>query len=72
MATQLQNGKAANRAKPAPVRKSRRVWSSNPAVALWDTMVGKKVVMAVTGFVLARISHYPRAVDHLGMVRRPC
>jgi succinate dehydrogenase / fumarate reductase, cytochrome b subunit len=29
-----------------------RVWSSNPAVVLWDTMVGKKVVMAVTGIVL--------------------
>jgi len=52
MATQLQNGKAANRAKPAPVRKSRRVWSSNPAVVLWGTVVGKKVVMAVTGIVL--------------------
>jgi succinate dehydrogenase / fumarate reductase cytochrome b subunit len=52
MATQLQNGKAADRAKPAPVRKPRRVWSSNPAVVLWGTMVGKKVVMAVTGLVL--------------------
>ena len=29
-----------------------RVWSSNPAAVLWDTMVGKKVVMAVTGIVL--------------------
>ena len=29
-----------------------RVWSSNPAVSLWGTMVGKKVVMAVTGLVL--------------------
>jgi succinate dehydrogenase / fumarate reductase cytochrome b subunit len=28
------------------------VWSSNPAVVLWGTVVGKKVVMAVTGFVL--------------------
>ena len=52
MATQLQNGKAANWAIPAPVRKSRRVWSSNPAVVLWGTVVGKKVVMAVTGLVL--------------------
>ena len=52
MATQLQNGKATGRAKPAPVRKPRRVWSSNPAVVLWGTMVGKKVVMAVTGLVL--------------------
>ena len=52
MATQVQNGKAAVRAKPAPVRKPRRVWSSNPAVVLWGTVVGKKVVMAVTGIVL--------------------
>jgi succinate dehydrogenase / fumarate reductase cytochrome b subunit len=28
------------------------VWSSNPAVVLWGTVVGKKVVMAVTGLVL--------------------
>src|SRR5882672_5032939 len=52
MATQLRNGKAADRARPAPVRKPRRVWSSNPAVVLWGTVVGKKVVMAVTGIVL--------------------
>ena len=31
----------------APPR--RRVWPTNPAVALWSTAVGKKVVMAVTG-----------------------
>ena len=30
----------------------RGVWSSHPLVVLWDTMVGKKVVMAVTGLVL--------------------
>jgi succinate dehydrogenase / fumarate reductase, cytochrome b subunit len=52
MATQLLDGKAADRPKSAPVRKARRVWSSNPAVVLWGTMVGKKVVMAVTGLVL--------------------
>src|ERR1700745_2395710 len=52
MATQLLDGKAGNWAKPAPVRKPRRVWSSNPAVVLWGTVVGKKVVMAVTGMVL--------------------
>jgi succinate dehydrogenase / fumarate reductase, cytochrome b subunit len=52
MATQLLDGKAGNRARPAPVRKPRRVWSSNPAVVLWGTVVGKKVVMAVTGLVL--------------------
>jgi succinate dehydrogenase / fumarate reductase cytochrome b subunit len=52
MATQLRDGKTADRPRPAPVRKPRRVWSSNPAVVLWGTMVGKKVVMAVTGLVL--------------------
>jgi succinate dehydrogenase / fumarate reductase cytochrome b subunit len=52
MATQLLDGKTADRPAPAPVRKPRRVWSSNPAVVLWGTMVGKKVVMAVTGLVL--------------------
>src|SRR6476659_2080068 len=51
MATQLLDGKA-DRGRPAPVRKPRRVWSSNPAVVLWGTVVGKKVVMAVTGVVL--------------------
>jgi succinate dehydrogenase / fumarate reductase, cytochrome b subunit len=30
----------------------RRVWPTNPVVALWSTAVGKKVVMAVTGVVL--------------------
>ena len=52
MATQLLDGKTGNRARPARVRKPRRVWSSNPAVVLWGTVVGKKVVMAVTGLVL--------------------
>jgi succinate dehydrogenase cytochrome b subunit len=52
MATQLRDGKATDRARTAPVRKPRRVWSSNPAVVLWGTLVGKKVVMAVTGLVL--------------------
>src|ERR1700680_4308623 len=52
MATQLLDGKTADRPRSAPVRTARRVWSSNPAVALWGTMVGKKVVMAVTGLVL--------------------
>src|SRR5260221_8501829 len=52
MATQLLDGKAANRPSSAPVRKPQRVWSSNPAVVLWGTMVGKKVVMAVTGLVM--------------------
>ncbi len=52
MATQMLDGKATDRLRSATVRKLRRVWSSNPAVALWGTMVGKKVVMAVTGLVL--------------------
>jgi succinate dehydrogenase / fumarate reductase, cytochrome b subunit len=52
MAQQLLPGKAADRPTPAPARKPRGAWSSNPAVALWGTMVGKKVVMAVTGLVL--------------------
>src|SRR5262245_31716957 len=30
----------------------RSVWSSHPFVVLWGTMVGKKVVMAVTGLIL--------------------
>ena len=52
MATQLLDGKAADRPRAAPVRKLRRVWPYNPAVVLWDTVIGKKVVMAVTGVVL--------------------
>jgi len=52
MATQLFYTKAADRPSSPAVRKVRRVWSSNPAVVLWGTMVGKKVVMAVTGLVL--------------------
>jgi succinate dehydrogenase / fumarate reductase cytochrome b subunit len=35
-----------------PARTVARTWPSNPVVALWDTMIGKKMVMAVTGFVL--------------------
>ena len=34
------------------VTKPRYVWPSNPVATLWSTMVGKKVVMAVTGIVL--------------------
>src|SRR5690242_21306729 len=52
MATQVLDGKAVERPKSAPVRNVRRVWSSNPAVVLWGTVVGKKVIMAVTGLVL--------------------
>src|SRR6266850_2155884 len=51
MAT-LVDGKAADRPRSVSDRKPRRVWSNNPAAVLWGTMVGKKVVMAVTGIVL--------------------
>jgi succinate dehydrogenase cytochrome b subunit len=51
MTTRVLNSKAIDRPRPA-VSERRRVWSANPAVVLWSTMVGKKVVMAVTGFVL--------------------
>jgi succinate dehydrogenase / fumarate reductase cytochrome b subunit len=37
---------------PGHAETLRGVWSTNPAVVLWGTMVGKKVVMAVTGIVL--------------------
>src|SRR5258705_10122987 len=81
MATQLLDSKAENRAKPAPVRKPRRVWSSNPAVVLWGTVVGKKVVMAVTGLALVGfvISHMignlkiflgPEAIDNYAVFLR--
>src|SRR6266850_7366553 len=52
MTTQLLDGAVADRQTSEPARKSRSVWPSNPAVALWRTMVGKKVAMAVTGIVL--------------------
>ena len=34
------------------VRTPRSVWPANPVAVVWGTMVGKKVVMAVTGMVL--------------------
>jgi hypothetical protein len=52
MATKLLDGKATDRTRPAPARKLRSVWSSNQAVVLWGTMVGKKMVKVLTGFVL--------------------
>jgi succinate dehydrogenase cytochrome b subunit len=42
----------ADRPRSEPFRAPHVVWSGNPAVALWSTMVGKKVAMAVTGIVL--------------------
>ena len=52
MAPQLLEGTVADRPRPEAVRKPRDVWPSNPVATLWSTMVGKKVVMAVTGIVL--------------------
>ena len=52
MTNQLLDGTVADRRRSEPVRTSLSVWPSNPAATLWGTMVGKKVVMAVTGIVL--------------------
>ena len=52
MRTQLLDNTVAGRQRSEPARTSLKVWPSNPAVALWSTMVGKKVVMAVSGIVL--------------------
>jgi succinate dehydrogenase / fumarate reductase, cytochrome b subunit len=49
MTTQVLDGTRADRQRSQPIR---NVWPSNPVFVLWDTMVGKKVVMAVTGVVL--------------------
>ena len=43
---------AAAHATPTRAATPATVWPTNPVVALWSTMVGKKVVMAVTGAVL--------------------
>ena len=52
MTTRLLDGPVADRQRSEPVKRSRNVWPSDPAATLWGTMVGKKVVMAVTGIVL--------------------
>src|SRR6266403_1769075 len=52
MAPQSLEGTVADRPRSEAIRKPRAVWPSNPVAALWDTMVGKKVVMAATGVVL--------------------
>jgi hypothetical protein len=46
---------AAAHAMPTRAGTPTTVWRTNPVVALWSTMVGKKVVMAVTGAVLLRL-----------------
>jgi succinate dehydrogenase / fumarate reductase cytochrome b subunit len=52
MAQQVVSHPPAERKKPQAVIKRRGFWSTNPVVVLWSTMVGKKVVMAVTGVIL--------------------
>jgi succinate dehydrogenase / fumarate reductase cytochrome b subunit len=52
MVQQQLSEKPVEQRKPQAVRKPRGFWSANPIVVLWGTMVGKKVVMAVTGVVL--------------------
>jgi len=52
MAVQTFVGNAVDHPTARPVRELHHTWPRNPIVALWSTMVGKKVVMAVTGVVL--------------------
>jgi succinate dehydrogenase / fumarate reductase cytochrome b subunit len=52
MTQQIVSDRAAGRRKPGPMGKPRGMWPSNPAVALWGTTVGKKIVMAVSGVIL--------------------
>ncbi len=52
MAEQQLIDKPGGRTSASPRPAVRRVWSTNPLVVLWGTMVGKKVVMAVTGVIL--------------------
>ncbi len=52
MTPQLLDGTVAGRPRSEAIRKPRALWPSNPIAVLWDTMVGKKVVMAATGVVL--------------------
>jgi succinate dehydrogenase / fumarate reductase, cytochrome b subunit len=52
MAQQLVSEQVAKRGKPVRAWKPQGAWSGNPALTLWNTTVGKKVVMAVTGVVL--------------------
>ncbi len=52
MVEQQVTDKPVKERKPQAARKRRGFWSANPIVVLWGTMVGKKVVMAVTGVIL--------------------
>jgi len=53
---------AVGHATSVPARKPLSVWPSNPAVALWSTMVGKKVVMAVNERTLNMVAAMGREV----------
>ena len=52
MLQQQISDKPVDQRRPQAARKPRGFWSANPVVMLWGTMVGKKVVMAVTGIIL--------------------
>jgi succinate dehydrogenase / fumarate reductase cytochrome b subunit len=52
MAQPLVSEIVTNRRKPLAAWKAQGAWSGNPVLTLWNTTVGKKVVMAVTGIVL--------------------
>ncbi len=52
MVEQRVSDKPVERRRLEPASIPRGTWSTNPAVALWGTTVGKKIVMAVTGIIL--------------------
>jgi succinate dehydrogenase / fumarate reductase cytochrome b subunit len=81
MAEQSVLVKPVDRKPPEPAQPQRRLWPTNPVAALWGTMVGKKVVMAVTGIVLVGfvVSHMvgnlkiflgAEAIDHYAVFLR--
>ncbi len=52
MVQQQLGDKPVSRLSAGRARVERATWPTNPAVALWSTAVGKKIVMAVTGIIL--------------------
>jgi succinate dehydrogenase / fumarate reductase, cytochrome b subunit len=52
MAQTLVSEHVAGRRRPGLSWKPHGVWSGNPVVTLWNTTVGKKIAMAVTGVIL--------------------
>jgi succinate dehydrogenase / fumarate reductase cytochrome b subunit len=75
MAQQTVGDTTVARRRPQAAQRRQGVWSTNPAVALWGTMVGQKVVMAVTGVILVgfvighmlgnlKIFMGPEAINH--------